>query len=41
MTYDNRTNQSKNNDLHTVNKSKETGITIDTENHADKKTLSL
>ena len=40
MTYNNRTNQSRNNDLHTVNKIKETEITIEPENHGDKKTLS-
>ena len=41
MTYNDRTIESMNNDLHTVSKSKDTEITIEPENQADKKKSKL
>ena len=40
MTYNDRTIESMNNDLHTVSKSKDAEITIEPENQADKKNQS-
>ena len=36
MTYNNRNTENKNNNLHTINKIKNTEITIESENQADK-----
>ena len=36
MTYNNRNTENKNNNLHTINKIKNTEITIESENRADK-----